>query len=387
MKETAQIPNRFYSLDAIRGLAALCVVLWHWQHFFYFGTISTGMDRKCQPFFGVFYPFYLKGYLAVTLFFSLSGFIFFWLYSKKISEKKVSGWEFFILRFSRLYPLHLITLLIVGIEQMISRSLTGMDMVYACNDFYHFILNIFFISFWGFQKGFSFNGPIWSVSIEVMLYFVFFFYSFLGGALSIWMTICLAIASLFIRLLPYEIRLGLFSFFMVGAMFLSYERLIRYDLKIVMLILASFTGVLWFLTLANLKYGFIPKMIRSIPEPLYLNKLLTLIINYFASGILFPLTLLSLSLVETYRGKLGARFRFLGDISYSTYLIHFPLQLLAILIFTSMNLSRQYFYTNTFFFTFFIILLILSYLSFHYFERPVQRIIRNKFLIRNKHRF
>ncbi|MDE2367149.1 MAG: hypothetical protein KGM95_09475, partial [Betaproteobacteria bacterium] len=26
--------ERFYSLDVLRGIAALSVVLWHWQHFF-----------------------------------------------------------------------------------------------------------------------------------------------------------------------------------------------------------------------------------------------------------------------------------------------------------------------------------------------------------------
>jgi peptidoglycan/LPS O-acetylase OafA/YrhL len=42
------------------------------------------------------------------------------------------------------------------------------------NDFYHFFLNIFLISFWGIEKGFSFNTPIWSVSIEILAYIIFF---------------------------------------------------------------------------------------------------------------------------------------------------------------------------------------------------------------------
>ena len=72
---------RLYSLDALRGLAALGVVLWHWQHFF---TKGMGLPYHAEtlPFFGLLFPFYRFGWLAVFLFFSLSGFVFFWLYAQ-----------------------------------------------------------------------------------------------------------------------------------------------------------------------------------------------------------------------------------------------------------------------------------------------------------------
>ena len=44
----------------------------------------------------------------------------------------------------------------------------------ATHDFYHFVLQFFFISSWGFEDGPSFNGPIWSVSIEIFIYGIFF---------------------------------------------------------------------------------------------------------------------------------------------------------------------------------------------------------------------
>ena len=31
------------------------------------------------------------------------------------------------------------------------------------------------MNYWGFEKGYSFNGPVWSVSAEVLIYFIFFF--------------------------------------------------------------------------------------------------------------------------------------------------------------------------------------------------------------------
>ncbi|MDF7795325.1 hypothetical protein [Pseudomonas syringae] len=33
---------RLYTLDVLRGVAALSVVFWHWQHFFYVDNKLTG---------------------------------------------------------------------------------------------------------------------------------------------------------------------------------------------------------------------------------------------------------------------------------------------------------------------------------------------------------
>lgn len=53
----------------------------------------------------------------------------------------------------------------------------GSYFVYPNNDIKHFLLNLFFASSWSFESGHSFNGPIWSVSVEVLLHALFFFCS------------------------------------------------------------------------------------------------------------------------------------------------------------------------------------------------------------------
>jgi len=88
------IPHRFYSLDLIRGLAALSVVFWHWQHFFYDGVTPGVYNVQNQPFYALFFVLYQRGWLAVDFFFSLSGFIFFWLYVGAIAERRVGAWHF-----------------------------------------------------------------------------------------------------------------------------------------------------------------------------------------------------------------------------------------------------------------------------------------------------
>lgn len=92
--------------------------------------------------------------------------------------------------------------------------------------------------------------------------------------------------------------------------------------------------------------------------------------------VLFPLTILALALAETRRGTLGKRISFLGDISYSSYLLHFPLQFLFFAVISSLTTDRSIFYAPWFMVLFFAALLSISFCSFHYFELPAQRFLR-----------
>jgi peptidoglycan/LPS O-acetylase OafA/YrhL len=108
MNNHATSPRRLHSLDALRGVAALAVVFWHWQHFFFSGTaLAAGFNKEAQPFYEVFKIFYQHGALGVYLFFSLSGFIFFWLYATTISTRRLTPSEFFVLRVLAAVPLAL----------------------------------------------------------------------------------------------------------------------------------------------------------------------------------------------------------------------------------------------------------------------------------------
>ena len=100
--------ERFHGLDALRGVAAVGVVFWHWQHFFA-GSAET-YDPARAPLAGLLAVFYRHGWLAVDLFFCLSGFIFFRLYSGRVARGELAPARFALLRFSRLYPLQLLTL-------------------------------------------------------------------------------------------------------------------------------------------------------------------------------------------------------------------------------------------------------------------------------------
>ena len=73
--------ERVYLLDLARAVAAICVVLQHYQHFYYVGDnqYAENFIRNQQPFYNIIEPFYQFGSVAVQFFFVLSGFIFFYV--------------------------------------------------------------------------------------------------------------------------------------------------------------------------------------------------------------------------------------------------------------------------------------------------------------------
>ena len=164
---------RLESLDVLRGLAALAIVVNHWKWFYFWpaGAKDSNFDFKefILPFGRITWLFVNYGGLAVDIFFCLSGFIFFYLYRAAIETGCVSAREFAVLRFSRLYPLHLATLLIATVLLEIYRRRYGASFESLPNDPLHFILQLFFASDWWPRSPYIFNAPIWSVSIEVLL--------------------------------------------------------------------------------------------------------------------------------------------------------------------------------------------------------------------------
>jgi len=378
-------PSRFYSLDVLRGMAALSVVLWHWQSFFLpLNKQGAPFFIEQQPMFEFLYVFYQKGYEAVSLFFCLSGFILFWLYSERIAEKSLSPGAFAVLRLSRLYPLHFATLLFVAAGQFIYTRTTKTYFVYPFNDTYDFFLNLFFASAWGLEKGNSFNAPVWSVSVEILLYAFFFVFcqyfnrTFRAVLCAIFVGHLLHIIDDAYSLEDF-IALGVRNFFIGGFVFMAYEKLIKTgDMWKVSLWLPFVASVAWLATIAvmNPNYNF---AFERLP-PMIAHKMA----SAWPSFVLFPTTIMSLALIETKRGTFGKRWSFVGDISYSSYLLHFPLKLTVATVMAPLAVNGALFYSPLIMALFFCVLIIGSLVSHRYFEVPMQRLLRRKLPIRQK---
>jgi peptidoglycan/LPS O-acetylase OafA/YrhL len=360
-----KIRPRLYLLDTYRGLASLSVVIWHYQHFYFDkqGKLGPGFLLQAQPFHDVLGVFYRHGSEAVQLFFAISGFIFFMTCYTAISTRKMTAWRFAALRFSRLYPLHLVTLLFVAVAQLLSHRIDGHSIVYQNNDGWHFIAQLLFASHWGFQGGQSFNGPIWSVSVEIILYALFFVLSHYLGAIA--RNTVLAVSAMFclstlLRLLPGDDFLSVPAacFFAGGISYALWDavRLSTARTKALVGASAAVTCVtsLW----------------------IYIQVAPTGRLLYFVT---FPSSILFLAMLQDWFPSLGRRVRVIGDITYATYLIHFPIQISILLAAKYYGLVIDYTSPITFL-LFFSAVILASIPIYHFFELPMQHWCRRQLL-------
>ncbi len=376
--------KRLYALDTLRGFAALSVVLWHWQHFFAIsGTFEDGWQKSSEPFYVFLKPFYEEGWAAVDLFFALSGFIFFWLYSEAIRGGRMGAWRFGWLRFSRLYPLHLVTLLAVTAMQFYFYSATGNYFIFDADDAPRFAASLLLAQQWlppTIEQ--FFNGPAWSVSIEVLLYGVFFVVCRVGLRGP---RMALLITVLAIPLLAWNsfIARGVMGFFLGGTIFYCSRALMaRSNARRWAYWCAGIAAALWigvwieaYLRPLHAAFYWLSGHISPEAGRLYIGESENLFLLLFIFAV-SPMTILALALHEQVLGGKWNRFAFVGDISYSTYMLHFPMQLALALIAAHYALTPAAFENPVALILFYVALIALGGLSFHYFERPMQNLLR-----------
>ena len=137
-----------------------------------------------------------RGYLAVDLFFVLSGMVMFHVYERSIRLHTFSFQEFIYKRFARLYPVHLATL-IVAIFVLISGHILGLKVL--PDDFlFDIFANTIMIHGWGVTNGMSLNYPSWSISAEFFAYLVFLPVSLFVLHLRDWTAFFIGVALFFL---------------------------------------------------------------------------------------------------------------------------------------------------------------------------------------------
>ncbi len=350
----------------------LAVVFWHWQHFFFLGDrADPSFVRAAQPAYSTFFLLYQSGSLAVDLFFSISGFIFYRLYAEAIHSRRVPAARFFILRLSRLYPLHLVTLLVVAAGQILHVALHGAPFVYPFNDVRHFVLNLVMLTSVGLERGNSFNAPFWSVSVEVVLYAVFFTISLATPRRAL-VPLTLSLLGFFAFTdVNAAVARGAGSFFLGGVVFLVHRRLTRSKhLPTATFTVALVTAFAWVLTV------WMSYRQLSLESGTWLERTSFT----YAAGVLFPLTILTAVFLEPGHRWFRSIATVLGNLSYSSYLWHFPLQLMMVLLLPVFGLTREWFLSKTALGVFLATLIAVALASHRYLETPARHWIRRRFL-------
>lgn len=363
-----QRDDRYLGIEALRFLSAIAVVFWHYQHFFLSvdDVFLIPFSRDVQPAWWAFRAFYDYGYLAVWVFWQISGFIFFWKYQDAIAEGRVSAWSFFVLRFSRLYPLHFVTLIAVAALQLAyAAGHAGKFFVYADNDLFHFALNLVMAPAWGFETSLSFNGPIWSVSVEVLVYALFFA---LASRLRIGLLGRLAVAGGAVVLWGLNSRLGVAPgvrmtlncityFYVGGAVHALVSRLSPRTLRNLAPVAVAVAFGLAALTFRDE---------ADTPKWAVLGFSTLLLVGFLGLD-RWPLA-----------DRLFARMAPLADTTYSSYLIHFPLQIVAVTASDRLGLDRTIYLAPVALIAFLSATFGFGWLIFHHFERPAQAWLRRR---------
>jgi peptidoglycan/LPS O-acetylase OafA/YrhL len=359
-QESVQRNNKLLGLEVIRFISAFGILIWHYQHFSFVADKPENFNREQQPYYSLLDIFYNYGGASVQIFWCLSGFIFFWKYREKISSNSISFKKFYINRLSRLYPLHLFTLVLVLFLQAAYYYNKKYFFVYQYNDIEHLIYHLFMASnWWGLEIGNSFNGPVWSVSVEMLVYSIFFLLLKVNKSILLnIIIITLGLTAIKLKI-PSQVFNCLVFFYIGGLSAIAFKKLqarknARQIFKIICLVLIASPIIIYSTKIYEHRY-FITLFLM----------LYTPVLLFFSAQ---PLSL-SLSIQKIIEAA--------GNMTYSIYLVHFPLQLVFVICFDSFGEGIPY-YNKEFFWGFMLTTLVSSYLIYKFFELPAQNEIRQK---------
>ena len=291
--------HRFHSLDAMRGLAALMVVAYH-----------------APADFGRIVPF-RSGFLAVDLFFVLSGFVIAFSYDRRLHEG-MSYRNFVVARLIRLYPVYLfVTVLSVFLALATTRTLSPQlvpQIVLA-------LLMLPDVFHGAAAAVYPVDYPAWSLLCELFAnvgYVGLFFWKFAGR----WLLYLIVVASAaymvvwtrqsgtidsgsVLRTLPMGLARVGYSFGAGVVVFRYFHRKPRQRL-------AGLSSGLLTSALCLVIFCILATRVAHSPAA-----------QLWAVLVVFP-CLIYLGALTTMTGMPSKAAAFLGDISYPIYLLHIP---------------------------------------------------------------
>lgn len=344
-------------LDQLAGLRGICA--W-WVVFYHFlGLMSDAVPTPLKHLIA-------HGYLAVDLFFLLSGFVIFLSYHAALAKDfpQCVG-RFYWKRFARIYPLHAVMLGGYLLLFLAFGYLSSSHTAPASYTWSNFFQSMFLVHMW-VGSDLTWNVPSWSISSEwfVYLFFPLIAYSLrrLRGGIAIHV-LCIVLAAVLLYLV-YTMN-GLPS---LGAD-IPHMALVRTMLEFLM---GVFVGSL----LINHR-AFLEKS-----APLALAAVVLLGILYAAAPLpdyaLIPLIFACLiAYLSVTRSWITAVLSapalvYLGEISYSTYMVHYLVYdlLKAGFVADTHQVDQWYLVLS------FVVVLVLSVLLHHVVDMPSQKYFR-----------
>lgn len=294
-------------LTSLRFLAAFWVVMFIWWPHGDFGNTPA---------------LFANGYLGVDLFFCLSGFILCHVYLQQAGERRFKYRSFLWNRLARVFPLHIATLLGVGLLAG-GATLAGMSIDPNILSWQALPANLLMVHAWGFADVAGWNHPSWSISAEWFAYLTFPIFAAAAWGLHKrpLVAVGLALAGLFAANAGYKALTGeLLTEATILGGFLRIVPSFAYGCALFLLWRSGF------LKDFRAAWAVLGASAAAVLAAAAFNAPDVLVVALFG-----PLLASLAALSQAPKNPLSARpFVYLGEISYSVYMICVPWQLLSV---------------------------------------------------------
>jgi peptidoglycan/LPS O-acetylase OafA/YrhL len=341
-------------LTGIRGVAAWWVVSYH----------TRGMIPNL---FGFIYQVASLGYMGVDLFFVLSGFVISYNYAEKDIAGSAKSWkQFMFMRFVRLYPVHLFTLLLslgffLGLKLIHLKTPKDFSGWTATT----FTTNLLMVHAWLPYVHDSWNNASWSISCEWFVYWLFpiltwMFYKRLNLYLSLTVAFLMAIGPALVMAInpeaPFLALIKVVFEFTSGCLAYSAYRLLKQNSNIF-----RFRIALWLLAFLVLATWLLVRLHNPAVDP-----------GWLAS--IYPLAIVCWSIQRSGRWSfLSSRWMLAwGRASYSLYMTHnVTLWLLKAFVHERPGLANLFVYS-----IWLVAIACAAYLTYRFVEEPSRVYLR-----------
>lgn len=364
--------DNLWFLDSLRGLAALVVLVGHarwllWEGYsegYKLHPDSYSVIGKISVYFLSLFSF---GHQAVMFFFVLSGFVIHLKYSKNIVQKNDPAFHlgtYIKRRIARIYPPLILSLILTFCLDLLGAYLgftiyasdTNNALISSNIFFDHSIssfLNNLFLN--PDSKAFGSNSPIWSLKLEWWFYLLFPLF-LLFNKRGVYKGVIFTLSLFFLSFLVDD----LFIFTTISRVFfLWFFGTLLADI---------FTGRI------KISQKYLAGLVVFIPTAIGLTKLNQ--ISEFHADLLWVLGFFGfLNLLFFYQNRLLKfkrlfNLKFLGDCSFTIYIIHFPLLVFINGILLKQN-NNQYPQNQIYIYLSVVLIIIISYLLHFIVEKPL----------------
>ena len=362
-------------LDGLRGVAALMVI---WYHVFEGYAFAGGGNIETLN----------HGYLAVDFFFILSGFVIGYAYDDRWG-KSLTMKDFFKRRLIRLHPMVImgaITFCIQGCVQW-DGTHVAISMIMLS-----LLCTIFFIPAMpgvgyevrGNGEMFPLNGPCWSLFFEYIgnILYALFIRRLSNKALTVFVVLLgAALAAFAVFNVSTYGNIGV-GWTLDGVNFLGGSLRMLFPFSLGMLMSRNFKpmkvkGAFWICTIALIALFSVPYLEGM--EPLCMNG----IYEAFCVIVAFPIILWIGASGTTTDVQSTKVCKFLGDISYPVYVIHYPLMYLfyAWLIENKLYTLGETWHVAV---CVFVLSIVLAYLCLKLYDEPIRKYLAKRFLSKKR---